>query len=460
MSKQKKNSIYSLSEIFDYLGLKTDKGKKHQMEKEMQKDPFLADAVEGFSKVDQQRAKEDIENINLKIRNQQKRSSKPLLFAAATVAILIIAGASYIIVQKTFTDQQRILLSKEQTLQEKDSSELYDAVQEINSMKLDNDQDQLAMEESVDQTELVYGKPENDKDKPALSEDPADSDLAVVEDYDIEEDFLIIEAEILAFQESDTPVVVRSEVNTTIAESLQDTSGKSLVAQEYRVAGAAAPVMSAQEPVLDEQIMKGFVIDKTNSEPIAGVTIRLEGTNQVAITGNNGEFSIAQPNNQENTYKAQFVGMRTEEFTPSGLTYQVIAIDQELTSLEEVVVTRQRSNRLLSGNRRDQADAKQSEKQIFKPEPVIGFENYQNYLDENAFLESHVELPQQPVMVRFEVNNQGQPLNIQTISTTNNLLSQKTVNIIAGGPLWTVPDNPSEFNTEPVFMAIVFKHKD
>jgi hypothetical protein len=459
MNKQKKHSTFSLSEIFDYLGLKTGKGKKHQLEREMQKDPFLADAVEGLSNVDNKRAKEDIEKINRKIRSREKRLSKPLFFAAASVAILIIAGASYLIVQRTFTDHQPSLLTIDETPAEKDSFEtiIKDPITE--SDKIKDDKDELPNPESVPEPQGIQTQPDGKEDIPASSEEQMISDLEVIADNDIDENIHRIDAETLVIQEQNTPEAVASEMSA-LSERLQDTTINSPYASENKIAGEATPVMSTPLQREAEHTLRGFVIDKTNGEPIAGATIRLEGTNQGVTTGSNGEFSIIQHDSNDNTYIAQFIGMATEEFTPTGLQYQVIALDQELITLEEVVLTHQRSNLLLSGNRRDQAEGNQSEKQPFKPEPVVGFENYQKYLDENALVDNQIELYYQPVIVKFELNNQGQPINIQTISTTNNLLRQKAVNIIADGPLWTTPENPSDFNTEPVFIAFVFKHQD
>lgn len=90
--------------------------------------------------------------------------------------------------------------------------------------------------------------------------------------------------------------------------------------------------------------VRGTVIEESNAEGLYGVTLILKGTNYGAIADFDGKFNISAP---AGTYdlQASFIGLKT--FVISGVEVKAgevtviptIALEAEISSLEEVVVT-------------------------------------------------------------------------------------------------------------------------
>jgi TonB-linked SusC/RagA family outer membrane protein len=90
--------------------------------------------------------------------------------------------------------------------------------------------------------------------------------------------------------------------------------------------------LSAQNAVS----IKGIVRDATTKEELIGVSILVNGTKTGAVTDINGAFSILSPTN--GTLRVSYVGYKTQEIKINGQTTLTIQLDQENSSLDELVV--------------------------------------------------------------------------------------------------------------------------
>ncbi len=83
----------------------------------------------------------------------------------------------------------------------------------------------------------------------------------------------------------------------------------------------------------------GTVTDARSGEPLAGVNVVIKGTTQGTVCDANGAFSLTIPSGTE-TLLASFIGYRTLEVPISaGTTTLSIKLEEDVTSLEEVVVS-------------------------------------------------------------------------------------------------------------------------
>jgi TonB-linked SusC/RagA family outer membrane protein len=80
----------------------------------------------------------------------------------------------------------------------------------------------------------------------------------------------------------------------------------------------------------------GTVTEKTTGRPIAGVTVRIKGTQGGTQTSANGQFSLNVPS-ASNELEFAFLGFATQTITISGTTVNV-ALADDVSSLSEVVV--------------------------------------------------------------------------------------------------------------------------
>lgn len=85
--------------------------------------------------------------------------------------------------------------------------------------------------------------------------------------------------------------------------------------------------------------VKGRIFNQSNSEPIAGASIRVKGTNKGTTTLPNGNFAINVPN-ANSVLVISFIGFETIEYPLKGQNVQNLSIGlvESDKSLDEVVV--------------------------------------------------------------------------------------------------------------------------
>ena len=89
--------------------------------------------------------------------------------------------------------------------------------------------------------------------------------------------------------------------------------------------------------IFAQTLVKGKVVD-TQGEPLIGATVLVENTTVGTVTDLNGLFEIQVPSG-ENTLTVSSVGYGTISVNIDGRTYLDISMEEENTTLEEVVVS-------------------------------------------------------------------------------------------------------------------------
>ena len=82
--------------------------------------------------------------------------------------------------------------------------------------------------------------------------------------------------------------------------------------------------------------INGIVTDKSG-DPLPGVTVVIKGTSIGVITGGDGRYFIAVPNDNA-VLLFSYIGMKTEEYPVKGLTVINITMEEDLINLSETVV--------------------------------------------------------------------------------------------------------------------------
>ena len=103
MSKNNKYGNMDPEDLFRYTGDGLSDEERHALEREMQKDPFEEDAIEGLSSLDAEQARDDMSRLQSRLR--KRVSGKPTMLwvrVAASVAVLLTIGTLYFTV---FTDK-------------------------------------------------------------------------------------------------------------------------------------------------------------------------------------------------------------------------------------------------------------------------------------------------------------------------------------------------------------------
>ena len=94
----------------------------------------------------------------------------------------------------------------------------------------------------------------------------------------------------------------------------------------------------AKTPEVTKVTIKGKVTDKDNV-PLPGVTIMLKGTTLGITTNMDGEYSLSIPSVENPVLVFSFIGMKKEELPVNGQTIINVVLQDEQTTVEEVIVT-------------------------------------------------------------------------------------------------------------------------
>lgn len=127
---------------------------------------------------------------------------------------------------------------------------------------------------------------------------------------------------------------VREALNQVLGNDFTYEINDKVVTIHKRVA-AQRPQQTQQHATTKAKAVKGTVLDE-NGEPVIGATIREKGTNNVAVTDIDGNFTINVP--ESSTVEVSYLGYTNKEFSGSQNNV-TINMAQDNQMLNEVVVT-------------------------------------------------------------------------------------------------------------------------
>lgn len=388
--------------LLDYIrGLR--KGKEaHRLEKESMKDPFLADAMDGYSQVEGNH-EERIEKLRMQISahtakhtnfSKGKNSYAITWSIAACLVIGIGISTYFLFLKKSMTDN--VFIAKEDI-----PSAVFEPVtpkEEISSLaeaKMKQDSTHEVIVKQVDKKNIVA--------KSKTTPKPQSVPIAA------------------------TPVIEEATGEETAGQAIMleetivaDTNTSHSEVPEMKVAKVAAP---------NRNLIKGKVTDE-KGEPIIGASVAYTGTNTGTITDLNGEFTLKkEEGNQELT--AQFIGYEPVEIPVDTSRTMLIAMNEDKQTLDEVVVV---------GTK----DKYQT------PQPVIGKRKYKKYLEENLIRpdDDKCKDVKGEVILVFFVDKEGNPQNITIVHGLCESADKEAVRLVKEGPKWTFGNLPARVTVQ------------
>lgn len=382
--------------LLDYIqGLR--KGKEaHRLEKESMKDPFLADAMDGYSQVEGNH-EERIEKLRMQIsahtvkhtNSSKGKNSYAITWSIAACLVIGIGISTYFLfLKKSMTDN--VFIAKEDI-----PSAVFEPVtpkEEISSLaeaKMKQDSTHEVIVKQADKKNIVA--------KSKTTPKPQSVPIAA------------------------TPVIEEATGEETAGQAIMleetivaDTNTSHSEVPEMKVAKVAAP---------NRNLIKGKVTDE-KGEPIIGASVAYTGTNTGTITDLNGEFTLKkEEGNQELT--AQFIGYEPVEIPVDTSRTMLIAMNEDKQTLDEVVVV---------GTK----DKYQT------PQPVTGKRKYKKYLEENLIRPNDkCKDVKGEVILAFFVDKEGNPQNITIVHGLCESADKEAVRLVKEGPKWTFGNLPT-----------------
>ena len=359
--------------LLDYIrGLR--KGKEaHRLEKESMKDPFLADAMDGYGQVEgnhEQRIGQlrmQVSARATKKRNLSKKQNSYAVTWSISACLVIGIGIScyFLFLKKRMTDD--VFIAKEEI-----PSAVFEPIspkEEISSL--------AETKIKQDSTHEVTATPTDKKDIVAKSKSIPKTQSAPV---------------------AITPVIEETVGRTDIQEEriVADTDTSLSEVHQLKAAKAATPNLN---------LIKGKVTDE-KGEPIIGASVAYTGTNIGTVTDLNGEFILKkEKGNKQLT--AQFIGYEPVEIPVDTSRTMLIAMNEDQQALSEVVVVgygKKKKSNVAGATAKINLKAKEKYK---TPQPVIGKRKYKKYLEEKGYVDHIIELEDSSATVELAAQALG-----------------------------------------------------
>jgi len=178
---------------------------------------------------------------------------------------------------------------------------------------------------------------------------------------------------------------------------------------------------------------RGRVTDSNNvGVPFANVT-NAQDNNAGTYTDAKGYFTITYPDSVVDV-QVRSIGFENRSFQLNNTApSNQVVLQDDRRSLSEVVINNQKPN-ASARSRQVEANMKLEE-----PEPADGWDNYDAYLANNLNEPEEIKTKQNnggQVQVSFEVNKDGEPVNIKVEKSLCNKCDKEAIRLIKEGPKW------------------------
>ena len=345
--KNSKRHITSIKEILDYLSIKLTGRERNTLEKQLERDAFEMEAMEGLEMLTPDEFSEDITELHGRLHKKTSGRNFSVLYrTVAGIAAIIVVGVLFftltqkkiedIPIQKTVAEEKLEPIEKEKTeknMQEEQRVKSTEPEKEVFIQKdiapTEESGEELAFEFDEDEMTDEIAVKEMDRELAGKGE------ITVQEQISARTEGLAVRRE-KAIAGADVQI---SEPATSQADDREiRTNKKSLRLQEPKAAAREIEVLPGMNM---ENVITGTVIDAYDSLPIPGVNIVVKDDTDYprgTITDMEGRFAIPIGQDTTVTLVANMVGMEQKEVEAVAGKMSGIALEPDMLALDEVVV--------------------------------------------------------------------------------------------------------------------------
>ena len=404
--------------LLDYIrGLR--KGKEaHRLERESMQDPFLADAMDGYSQVEGNH-EQRIEKLRMQVsaHSAKNKNTRAITWSiAACLAIGFGISSYFLFLKKSMTDE--VFIAKESV-----SSKLAEPA--------------APPTPAIPATPTVPATPQKEIALATTKVKTDSTPISEITARQADKKDMIAKIQATSQPQQGVPVAtvpVMEEVSEETAALQEVVATMDTFESESDKKMKLAKVATI---LPQKNMIKGRVTDE-KGEPLIGASVTYKGTNIGTITNMNGEFSLVKKDDKKRL-TAEYIGYDPVEIRVDTSRTMLIAMNENKQALNEVVVVgygakkNKKSTTLGSVVKVEE----QAEKEI-TPQPVIGKRSYQKYLKENLVRPADEKCAQVKgkVVLTFLVNKEGRPFYIKVKESLCESADKEAIRLIQEGPDW------------------------
>jgi len=477
MSDQNKNIIhYSAADIQKYLKGELSAPEMHAMEKAALDDPFLSDAMDGMRNHLQQKSSDDFDNdvAELKKRLAEKiKEEKKIIPLSRNIIWQRIAAVAVILIGSTFLIYNFVIknsLAKNETNTIAKEKAVADSIITPNATAASAKKDSVVISSDVAINEKPKAIKSLKKEKEAAQQDLEKGFLN--DSVDVKKD---IKAEAENSETDKTPLhsVAKNEEKPkdktgsvaqldTLKQNPNNASPKIV---ESTLQGKAAGLVSVSKRKnnrtdLHNNSLEGRVLDE-NKNPIPGAIVMIKGKKVSANTDQHGNFKLNNVSNNDSVNVViNSVGFQQANATLNNAASNEIQLKQATQSLSEVVVVGYGSSKkkeIVDTTYNDDdddstTDINDEEDITFNALPIIGWHDYNNYINKNKKILTSDSTIKGREIISFIVDKNDKVSSFKIKKSLSKSHDAEAIRLIQQGPMWKLLRGKKE----KITLAIVF----
>ena len=417
---------YSAEDIRRYWNNEMSSAEMHALEKAAVEDPFLADALEGFSKL-QKNPADDLAVLKSKLDARATTTKVVQLKSSGTwwkvaAAIIVIAGLGTLTFMFVNNHQSSPLAKQESSPNAAVPNTTTAVPNAANTQPhVNNDSLQAApsgtsalasRENSSEGRRAVVMNHVRNAAKKQDSTKLMDGDLAVAKQGEYK---------------SAVPVTSpqKKEGDDKDREVMEKTASANAPAQNR-------PVMANTAPASFLNTFSGKVVDDQNhGVPFASVT--MNNSKSATLTDQNGFFQL-QSRDTVADISINSVGYNSVNLRLSNNQSGLITLDKSNRSLDEVVVTT--NDR--SSKKKTREENKNLKVYVMDAEPVVGWDRYNQYIDSSKRIPQNTTSLSGEVVLSFKVDQDGDLSSFNVEHSLSKPYDNEAIRLVKEGPAWKV----------------------
>ncbi|MFI5131174.1 MAG: carboxypeptidase-like regulatory domain-containing protein [Chitinophagales bacterium] len=452
---------FAASDIEKYHKGQLSAKERHALEKAALDDPFLADALEGYS-TQGVNASSDMAELRRRLSEKTEqakvipiaiaeKSSFPWLRAA--VVIILVAGAGLLAYQFLFKADNKIEIAQSTSSKENKSSDSSQFKSEVTGndsslagiFKEKSFDDKAATGAGAKQEPLTVTTNANTSDKPNNTE-PIDPEVAVKspkipvplkipETKDGRTDDLASQKQDPAGRNNNSDLSRESSKVALNKPAVKDTVESAFADADYYKRKAETDVKGVMAKRQSENfrtnVFRGKVTDASNSPlPFANITNKRD--NVGTYSDAQGNFTLVSPDT------VMDVQVKSLGFENSNVQMRSFAATNKIVMEED----RSLDARVLDTVKHNISRARSKTMTFEEPEPEDGWTAYNSYVLNNLNMPEKIDKKksegggENTVEISFEVNQFGDPVKIKVEKSLCDRCDKEAVRLIKEGPKW------------------------
>jgi len=408
-----------------YLENKMNGRERNAYEKELQKNPFEDEALEGLSAFENETISADIDELRTKLSPLRRRSNLRYWVAAASFLLVAATGVLFYLVTEKPPVQQ---------------------VAETQEPQPEPKQEEAAIQQEKEQDISEKGKIASPVAK-SPQKGKGETGAGLIMEAEAEDSEFIEESDSFLDENKTLP---DSDITVKKAFEQEAANGIQLSSLEQEEKPLRFIQTTGEKPT---GVVRGIVISTDGNEPVPGATVLIKGTSKGTVTDNQGKFEIEGVTDSSQTFVASFIGMENTEFHLRKDSETIVKIEPSALALDEVVVIGYGSKKKAHVT----GSVSKVENKKIKLQPVGGYEAYKNYLDEKCKIPQGYNPGKKVVKVRIAIGAAGKVDSVAALNSPDPVLFKKAEEILQNGPHWILATEPDRQRGTEVILKLNFK---